>query len=142
MEQNREHIANKIARDAISSTLKEYKNNFPNRVIPYEISDSWVETKYDAVGEPCAFLLTIRTQTNTYNKDKSADVYFKVGYQTNATILCFKIDDLVSDIYKFIKNSFESDLKKHKLFINTGLPLKPGKPVKINEPVSNLLLLL
>ena len=101
---DREHLSNKIGRDAASATLKDFRDNFTKEVIPYEIEDTWVEIIYDAVGNVVGNKLIMRLRFNTYKKInvcQTEPVNWKTGYQTNCFAFSFKVCDIL--LCKFIR---------------------------------------
>jgi glycosidase len=144
--QDREHLGNKIGRDAAKKVLEDLRNNFPDTVIPYEIEDTWVENVYNAIGNTSGCKLIMRLRFNTYkeiNVCRPVDTYWKTGYQSQCLAFSFKTNDLVSEMYNIIRNELSTQLKGHKLYrIDSAEFTKPKfKDIKIKTD-SNLLLLL
>jgi hypothetical protein len=146
--QDRQHLSNKIGRDAANAILKEFHDNFPEGVIPYVVEDTWTELIYNAIGNVAGNKLTMRLVFNTYKKIdvcRTEDTYWKTGYQSHIFVFEFKNSDLVSEMYNKIKKELSAQLRGNKLYLphkrgTTKVPAEKKKSI-YSVPEKVLLLL-
>jgi hypothetical protein len=151
---DREHLANKVGKDAISSILKDYNKNFPlehggegsMHIKPFKYDESWVEDVYNAVGTKAAIRLVLRIKILSYKKIQTCHpgiTYYNNGHETHCVVYMFKEDGLVSEMYSNIKEALTKILKEHKLYqMDSNEFTDTIKKVMKTRADSNLLLLL
>jgi len=131
--QNRTHLANQVAKDCIKEVINEYKNNFPEDVIPFEYEDSWIEEDIpNQFGiKSKNIYLFIRVLFNTYKYAKVDNYYWKTGHTSHIIKMEFKENELISESYTRLKNHFIFEIKHYPLYLQFG---RAGlNPVNIKE---------